>query len=237
VVDSIAKGCRQSVTEITYHLADLIERVARATEDFGRSPNSVTIVAVSKQHPASAIVAAHRSGLSHFGESYVQEALPKIAALAALPLTWHFVGKLQANKTRQVAEAFDWVHTVDRLKIAERLNEQRSAFAAPLNVLIQVNQAGEEQKAGVLPEQVAELARAIQKLPRLTLRGLMTLPPQSGSAAHWFTELAALRTRLERDGIALDSLSMGMSADFEEAIAAGATLVRIGTALFGSRGT
>jgi pyridoxal phosphate enzyme (YggS family) len=213
----------------------LIERVARAAQRSGRSPSSVAIVGVSKQHPATAIAAAHREGLSHFGESYVQEALPKIAALRDLPLTWHFVGKLQANKTRQVSETFDWVHTVDRLKIAERLNEQRNAFAAPLNVLIQVNQGGEDQKGGVPPEDVAALARAIEQLPRLKLRGLMTLPPQSGAPAHWFAKLAALRAQLERDGIVLDSLSMGMSADFEDAIAAGATLVRIGTAVFGSR--
>jgi len=223
------------VTEITYHLAHLIERVARAAEHSGRAASSVTIIAVSKQQPSAAIAAVHRGGLDHFGESYVQEALPKIAALSGAPIAWHFVGKLQANKSRQVAEAFDWVHTVDRLKIAERLNEQRNAFAAPLNVLIQVNQGGEEQKGGVQPELVAELARAIERLPRLKLRGLMTLPPQSGTPAHWFERLAELRARLERDGIALDSLSMGMSADFEQAIAAGATHVRIGTAIFGSR--
>jgi len=166
----------------------------------------------------------------------VQEALPKIAALTNLPVTWHFVGRLQANKTRQVAEAFDWVHTVDRLKIAERLSEQRSPFSAPLNVLIQVNQGDETQKAGALPKDVAELARGIAKLPRLKLRGLMTLPPQTDTPARWFAELAALRAELERGGIALDSLSMGMSGDFEDAIAAGATHVRIGTALFGARG-
>ena len=166
----------------------------------------------------------------------MQEALPKIATLTLLPINWHFVGKLQANKTRQVAEAFDWVHTVDRLKIAERLSEQRSPFAAPLNVLIQVNQGDEAQKAGARPEDVAGLARGIAALPRLKLRGLMTLPPQSGTPARWFSELAALRAALGSDGIALDSLSMGMSADFEEAIAAGATHVRIGTAIFGSRG-
>jgi pyridoxal phosphate enzyme (YggS family) len=223
------------VTEITDHLADLIERVALAAERSGRSPNSVTLVAVSKQQPPAAVVEAQRNGLSHFGESYVQEALPKIAALAGLPVTWHFVGKPQANKTRAVADAFDWVHTVDRLKIAERLSEQRNAFAPPLNVLIQVNQGGEEQKGGAQPESVAELARAIQQLPRLKLRGLMTLPPQSDRPARWFGELAALRATLVRDGIALDSLSMGMSADFEEAIAAGATHVRIGTAIFGGR--
>jgi PLP dependent protein len=224
------------VTDITDHLADLIERVARAAARAGRAPNSVTIIAVAKQQPSTAIVAAHRAGLRHFGESYVQEALPKVAALTDLPITWHFVGRLQANKTRQVAETFDWVHTVDRLKIAERLSEQRGPFSAPLNVLIQVNQGGEEQKAGVRPADVAELARAIVELPRLNLRGLMTLPPQGGTRSHWFEELAALRAALVRDGIALDTLSMGMSDDFEEAIAAGATHVRIGTAIFGARG-
>ena len=225
------------MTEITDHLAQIIERVARATERAGRSPKSVTIVAIGKQQPATSIATARRAGLENFGESYVQEALPKMAALADLALTWHFVGKLQANKTRQVAEAFDWVHTVDRLRVAERLSEHRSPFAKPLNVLIQVNQGGEPQKSGARPEDVAALADAIAALPHLKLRGLMTLPPQSGTPARWFSELAALRDTLEARGNVLDSLSMGMSADFEEAIAAGATLVRIGTAIFGSRGT
>jgi pyridoxal phosphate enzyme (YggS family) len=225
------------VTEITDHLAEIIERVARAAEHAGRSANTVTIVAVSKQQPASAIVIAHQSGVENFGESYVQEALPKMAELADLPLVWHFVGRLQANKTRQVAQHFDWVHTVDRLKIAERLSEQRSPFAAPLNVLIQVNLSGEPQKAGVQPDETADLARAITALPRLTLRGLMTLPPHGDAASRWFAQLAELRTRLVGAGISLDSLSMGMSDDFEEAVAAGATLVRIGTAIFGSRDT
>jgi pyridoxal phosphate enzyme (YggS family) len=217
-------------------LARIIERVARAAERAGRSPESVTIVAIGKQQPSSALVEAAHAGVRHFGESYAQEALPKIAALRDLEVSWHFVGKLQANKTRPIAEAFDWVHTVDRLKIAERLSEQRSPFATPLNVLIQVNQGGEPQKGGAPAAQVAELARAIAELPRLKLRGLMTLPPQSGTPARWFTELAALRAELESDGLALDSLSMGMSGDFEEAIGAGATLVRIGTAIFGARG-
>ena len=196
----------------------------------------MTIVAISKQQPSSAIVAAHRAGITHFGESYVQEALPKMDSLAELPITWHFVGKLQSNKTRQVAERFEWVHTVDRLRIAERLSEQRPASAEPLNVLLQVNQGDEAQKSGVAVTEVAALARAVSKLPRLKLRGLMTLPPQRGAPADWFAELAALRTRLARDGIALDTLSMGMSADFETAISAGATLIRIGTAIFGKRG-
>lgn len=197
----------------------------------------MNIVAISKQQPAAAIAAAYRAGLRHFGESYVQEALPKMAELAELDITWHFVGRLQANKTRAVAEHFAWVHTVDRLRIAERLNEQRPVFAAPLNVLIQINQGGEEQKAGASEADVTELARAILSLPRLRLRGLMTLPPQGGtSASAWFASLAALRTRLVANGVPLDTLSMGMSADFEEAIAAGADFVRIGTAIFGARG-
>jgi PLP dependent protein len=223
------------VTEITDHLAEIRECVARAAEHAGRSPASVTLVAISKQQPPTAIAAAHRAGVTHFGESYLQEALPKMTALAELNVVWHFVGKLQANKTRQIAERFAWVHTVDRLKIAERLSEQRPAHAPPLNVLIQVNQAGEAQKGGALPADVAELARAIGMLPRLHLRGLMTLPPQDDASPKWFAELAALRARLAVDGIALDTLSMGMSADYAEAIAAGATHLRIGTALFGRR--
>jgi pyridoxal phosphate enzyme (YggS family) len=225
------------VTEITAHLADIVERVARATQHARRAPDSVQIVAVSKQQPASAIAAAYAAGLRHFGESYVQEALPKMTELTGLDITWHFIGKLQANKTRAVAEHFDWVHTVDRLRIAERLNEQRPHFAAPLNVLIQINQGGEEQKAGAREQDAADLARAIQALPRLSLRGLMTLPPQSGEGAGaWFASLAALRARLAAEGIPLDTLSMGMSADFEAAIEAGANFVRIGTAIFGARG-
>jgi pyridoxal phosphate enzyme (YggS family) len=223
------------VTEITEHLADLLERVARSAKRANRSPSSVTLVAITKQQPVAAIAAAHSAGVRHFGESYVQEALPKMSELVSLPITWHFVGRVQTNKTRPIAEAFDWVHTVDRLKVAERLSEQRSPFAEPLNVLIQVNQAGEAQKSGAASAEVPALARAICALPRLKLRGLMAIPPQAGSPARWFAELAELKALLEREGLALDCLSMGMSADFEEAIAAGATHVRIGTALFGRR--
>lgn len=223
------------MTEITEHLREIVERVTRASTSSGRPVDSVTIVAVSKGQPASAVTAAHRAGLRHFGESYVQEALEKIDAHAGSDIAWHFVGKLQANKTRQVAERFDWVHTVDRIRIAERLSEQRPRHAAPLNVLIQVNQGGELQKGGAPEHEVAELARAVHSLPHLTLRGLMTIPPQAGAPGQWFMELAALRARLVTEGLPLDSLSMGMSADFEDAIAAGATLVRIGTALFGAR--
>jgi pyridoxal phosphate enzyme (YggS family) len=236
VVDSIAKACQQSVTEITEHLADIVERVARAELRAHRPPNSVTIIAVSKQQPAESIAAAYRAGVHDFGESYVQEAVLKMDSLAGLGITWHFVGRLQANKTRLVAERFDWVHTVDRLRIAERLNEQRPQFATPLNVLIQINQGGEAQKAGALEQEVGALARGILALPRLKLRGLMTLPPQGGGdTRQWFVALSGLRDRLIAEGIPLDTLSMGMSGDFEEAIAAGADFVRIGTALFGKR--
>lgn len=223
------------MTDITEHLAEIVERVARASRDARRSPGSVTIVAVSKQQSVEAIASAHAAGLRHFGESYVQEALPKMDALEGLPLVWHFVGRLQANKTRVVAERFDWVHTVDRLKLAERLAEQRPAFATPLNVLLQVNLGGEEQKAGAPPGEVAELASAVAELPHIRLRGLMTLPPRDASPQRWFGELAAVQRELVAGGLALDSLSMGMSADFEAAIAAGATLIRVGTALFGAR--
>ena len=226
------------MTEITDHFANIVERVARATVRARRPTESVTIVAVSKQQSVDAIAAAHRAGLRHFGESYVQEALPKMDALKDLAITWHFIGQLQTNKTRAIAERFDWVHTIDRSKIAERLNDQRPKVLAPLNVLIQVNQGGETQKGGVAEREVEPLARAIKALPHLRLRGLMTIPPQSGAkAAAFFAELATLRDRLTAAGLELDTLSMGMSADFEEAIAAGATVVRIGTAIFGARRT
>jgi pyridoxal phosphate enzyme (YggS family) len=222
------------VTQITDHLANIRERVEHATRSANRA-DSVTIVAVSKAQPPAAIEAAYRAGQRHFGESYVQEALPKIRALAELDIVWHFVGRLQTNKTRAVAESFAWVHTLDRDKLAQRLNDQRPHYAAPLNVLIQVKLGGEEQKAGVAESEVAALARAVTSMPRLRLRGLMTLPPQEGDAGRWFRQLAALRERLGGEGLALDTLSMGMSADFEAAIAAGASCVRIGTAIFGAR--
>lgn len=223
------------MTQITERLAEIVERVGRAATRVHRDAYDVTIVAVSKGQPAAAIAAAYSAGVRHFGESYVQEALPKMNLLAELPISWHFVGKLQANKTRLVAEHFAWVHTVDRARIAQRLNEQRPPHAAPLNVLLQVNQGTDVHKGGAAPEDVAALASAVIALPRLRLRGLMTLPPQHDAPARWFAELKSLQERLRADGIELDALSMGMSADFEAAIAAGATLIRIGTAIFGRR--
>ncbi|MGH8179437.1 MAG: YggS family pyridoxal phosphate-dependent enzyme, partial [Steroidobacteraceae bacterium] len=172
------------------------------------------------------------------GESYLAEALGKMEALGDLPLTWHFVGRLQANKTRQVAERFAWVHGVDRLKIAERLAAQRPYHAPPLNICIQVSLAQEASKGGAPAPEVAALAAAVAALPRLTLRGLMCIPPEESDPGHqreWFARLRALRDSLNRGGLALDTLSMGMSGDFEAAIQEGATLVRIGTALFGPR--
>jgi PLP dependent protein len=221
------------VTEITDHLANIVERVASAARR-ARDSADVTIVAVSKAQPASAISAVFHAGQTHFGESYVQEAAAKMDELAALRITWHFIGRIQTNKTRAIAERFAWVHTVDRDKTALRLSEQRPPSAPPLNVLIQVNQANEPQKGGVAPAEVSALARTIRSLPRLALRGLMTVPPQQG-AARWFAELAKLRSELGADGIELDTLSMGMSDDFEIAIAAGSNCVRIGTAIFGPR--
>jgi pyridoxal phosphate enzyme (YggS family) len=226
------------VTQITEHLADIRARVVHASRQSARSADSVVIVAVSKQQSADAVLTAVSAGQKDFGESYIQEAIPKMDSLANLNLTWHFIGKLQANKTRVIAERFQWVHTVDREKIAVRLNEQRPYFAPPLNVLIQVNQTAESQKGGVAESEVAGLAQAIRGLPRLALRGLMTIPPADGTASDTlalFTRLAQLRARLAVDGIAMDTLSMGMSADFESAIAAGSTCVRIGTAIFGPR--
>jgi pyridoxal phosphate enzyme (YggS family) len=222
------------VTEITEHLRDIVERVARAAR-LAQHEKSVTIVAVSKQKTSTEIAEAFRAGQRDFGESYAQEAAQKIAALRGLDITWHFIGALQTNKTRLVAENFQWVHTIDRAKIAARLNEQRPHFAPPLDVLIQVNQAREAQKRGANEDEVLPLAREIAALPRLRLRGLMTIPPASGDPEHWFRELAALSTRLRAAGLDLDTLSMGMSADFEQAIAAGSTCVRIGTAIFGAR--
>lgn len=213
-------------------------RMAAAARRAGRNVDSVTLVAVSKGHEAGAVQAAAALGLRHFGESYLQEALPKVAELAALELTWHFIGRLQANKTRAVAEHFAWVHGVERLRIAERLAEQRPFHAPPLNVCIQVNIAGDAAKAGIRPSDCASLAQALTALPRLKLRGLMCMLPEALSASQQRSAFGALHDLLldlNGSGAGLDTLSMGMSGDFEAAIEAGATLVRVGTALFGER--
>lgn len=203
-----------------------------------RNVDSITLLAVSKGHPADKVRAVAELGVSAFGESYVQEALEKIEALRDLDLAWHFIGRLQANKTRAVAAAFDWVHAVDRLKIAERLSEQRPFHAQPLNVCLQVNVAGETSKGGVTTAELPALASAVAALPRLNLRGLMCIPPDEQDPARqrgWFARLRGAFEALNAGGMALDTLSMGMSGDFESAILEGSTLVRIGTALFGAR--
>ena len=213
-------------------------RIAAAAAAGGRTEEQVTLVAVGKGHAAERLRAAARLGIEHFGENYLQEALPKLDALTGLELTWHFIGRLQTNKTRPVAERFQWVHGVDRVRIAERLAAQRPHYAPPLNVLLQVNVAGEAAKAGVAPAAVPELVAAIRALPRLALRGLMCMLPEGLEPAARRAAFATVRRLLEdcnARGAGLDALSMGMSGDFEEAVLEGATHVRIGTALFGPR--
>jgi len=205
---------------------------------YGREADSVRLIAVSKTQPAAAIRAVAALGQTDFAENYLQEALPKLAELADLPLTWHFIGQLQGNKTRAVAEHFHWVHTLDRERIAVRLNEQRSVHALPLNVCIQVSLEGEPGKGGISKTDLAALARRVTELPRLRLRGLMCIPPpREGFEAQrqLFAELADCARELREQGMPLDTLSMGMSGDLEAAVAAGATCVRIGTAIFGER--
>jgi len=219
-------------------LAAFRERIAAAARAAGRAPESVTLVGVGKTQPVDVIVAARAAGLTDLAENYVQEALAKIAAVPRAGTVWHFIGELQTNKSRAVAEHFDWIHTVDRLKLAERLSAQRPFHGPPLKVLLQVNIGGEASKGGVAPGELAPLAHAVAKLPRLELRGLMCVPPPSDDAAEqraFFAQLRQLRDDLNRDGLSLDALSMGMSNDFEAAILEGATHIRIGTALFGPR--
>ncbi|TGB30787.1 YggS family pyridoxal phosphate-dependent enzyme [Burkholderia thailandensis] len=226
--------------DLAARLASVQRRIDEAARAAGREPHAVTLLAVSKTFPADAVRAAYAAGQCAFGENYVQESIDKIDSLADLraELEWHFIGPLQSNKTRPVAERFDWVHTIDRLKIAQRLAEQRPAHLPPLNVCVQVNISGEASKSGVAPSDAAELARAIAALPALRLRGLMAIPepaadPEAKRAPH--RALHALFEQLRADGLALDTLSMGMSDDLEAAVAEGATIVRIGTAIFGAR--
>jgi len=212
-------------------------RIAAACVSAGRAPDAVCLLVVSKTFPAEAVREAFEAGARAFGENYVQEGLAKVEELADLrgQLEWHLIGPLQSNKTRPVAEQFDWVHSVDRLKIAERLAEQRPAELAPLNVCLQVNISGEASKSGLLPAEVAPLARQVAGLPRLKLRGLMAIPEPGPGALAQHQAMATLYASLLAEGLALDTLSLGMSADLEDAITAGSTLVRVGTAIFGAR--
>ena len=228
------------MSSIAANLQQVRRRITRTCDDVGRPAQSVTLLAVTKTFGATEIREAHAAGQCDFGENYVQEALPKMDALADLRagLCWHLIGPLQSNKTRVVAERFDWVHGVDRLKIAQRLAEQRPAGLAPLQLCLQVNISGEASKSGLAPAEVAAVAAAVARLPGLRLRGLMAIPeptadPAAQRAPH--RTLRALLARLHAEGLALDTLSMGMSADLEAAVAEGATMLRIGSAIFGER--
>jgi len=226
------------MTSISERLQAVKSRLWQAETEAGRAPESVALIAVSKTQPADAIRAAHAAGQRAFGENYLQESLEKMAVLADLPLEWHFIGPIQSNKTRPIAENFAWVHGVDRLKIAQRLSDARPASLPPLNICIEVNVSGEESKGGVEPNEVQTLAEAVAQLPGLKLRGLMAIPAPTNDIALQHQQFRMLRELLEslkQRGLALDTLSMGMSEDFPAAIVEGATIVRIGTAIFGPR--
>jgi PLP dependent protein len=228
------------MTTIAVNLQSVRERIARACAAAGRDVNEVTLLAVAKTFGADAVRAAHRAGANAFGENYIQEAVEKKALLADLPLQWHCIGPIQSNKTRLVATHFDWAHTVDRLKIAQRLSEQRPAQAPPLDVCIQVNIDGGPGKSGIAPQEALALAREVAALPRLKLRGLMTIPepaPDFDAQLAVHRQARRLFEELRAAGLPLDTLSMGMTADLEAAIHAGSTMVRVGTAIFGGRAT
>jgi len=226
-------------TPIAANLAAVRQRIELAALAAGRRPDSVLLLAVSKTKPAAAVDAAFESGCRDFGENYLQEGVDKAQILAALPIRWHFIGPIQANKTRPIAEHFDWVHSVDRLKVAQRLSAQRPLEKGSLNICLQLNVSGEASKSGVAIDQLDELAGAVVALPNLQLRGLMAIPAPSVDPVAQRAAFAAVRQALERlqqRWPQLDTLSMGMSADLEAAIAEGATIVRVGTDIFGTRG-
>ena len=230
------------MTNIVQNIKSINSRLQTATQNAGRDPKAVTLLAVSKKQPESAIRTAYACGLRRFGENYLQEALEKQSQLADLnDIEWHFIGPVQSNKTRNIAENFDWLHTIDRIKIAERLSKQRPATMKPLNVCLQVNIDNEPSKSGVLPNALTELASATAALPNLNLRGLMAIPRASNcpnEQRRAFRQLAELLTALQArlpQLTELNTLSMGMSGDLEAAIAEGATLIRIGTDIFGTR--
>jgi PLP dependent protein len=226
------------MTTIENNLQAVRQRIAAACEAAGRKPSEVRLLAVSKTFPSASVREVLAAGQQELGENYIQEAVAKIAELGDAGATWHCIGPIQGNKTRLVAEHFDWAQSVDRLKIAQRLNDQRPAHLAPLQVCIQVNTDGGPTKAGVAPEALPELAQQIAQLPRLRLRGLMTIPepaPDFAAACALHARARALFDRLNVQGLGLDTLSMGMSADLEAAIHAGSTMVRVGTAIFGGR--
>jgi PLP dependent protein len=229
---------RQIMSTIESNLQVVRARIAAAARSAGRDPDEIVLLAVSKTFAVGDVRAAHAAGQREFGENYVQEAIEKIAALPALSLIWHFIGPIQGNKTRSIAEHFDWVHSVAREKIALRLAQARPQGKGPLDICLQVNVSGEASKSGVAPEAVRPLAEAVRALPRLRLRGLMAVPEPSddiGLQRRRFSGLRILLQQLNASGFGLDTLSMGMSQDLEAAIMEGATIVRVGTAIFGER--
>jgi pyridoxal phosphate enzyme (YggS family) len=225
-------------SSVADNLIQVRKRIALACQAAGRPADAIQLLAVSKTMPAQAVRAAHAAGQLAFGENYIQEGVDKIASLADLPLEWHCIGPIQSNKTKLVAENFAWVHSIDRLKIAERLSAQRPHHLSPLQVCLQVNVDGGSNKSGVAPEELLALAQAVAKLPHLRLRGIMTIPEpaESEAAARAVHHQAkALFDKLNAAGLGLDTLSMGMTSDLEAAIAEGSTYVRVGTAIFGAR--
>ena len=225
-------------TELERNISEVDRRIRAAERAAGRAIGAVSLLAVSKTKPSELVRQAHGFGLSAFGENYAQEMVEKAAALADLPLYWHFIGPIQSNKTALIAEVSDWVHSIDRLKVARRLSEQRPDDKAPLNVLVQVNTSNEDSKSGVAPDAAPELLAAINELPGLTLRGLMTIPAATTNQAEQrepFRQLSELMAQLSDSLPQLDTLSMGMSGDLEAAVSEGANIVRVGTDIFGAR--
>ena len=226
------------MNDIAHNLAHVRDKISAAATRCGRSSEEVTLLAVSKTKPASAIEEAVAAGQTAFGENYVQEGLEKATQLSANNLEWHFIGALQSNKAGRIAEVFSWVHSIDRLKIAEKLNVCRPHQLPPLNVCLQVNVSGEASKSGMSFDEVARVAEQVKRLPNLKLRGLMCIPAPTDDVSeqrHAFSKLRHLYEDLNRQGFSLDTLSMGMSHDLEAAVAEGATIVRVGTAIFGER--
>jgi len=226
------------MTTISANLQAVLARIDAAAKKYGRNPDDISLLAVIKTWPAANVRVAVDAGQRAFGENYVVEGVDKATELAGLGLSWHFIGPLQNNKTRRVAETFDWVHSVDRLKIAERLSEQRPEGLPPLQICLQVNVSGEETKSGTALSELPQLARQVSRLPRLVLRGVMAIPAPLEDFTAQRQSFCLVREAYERlrgEGLALDTLSMGMSHDLEAAIAEGATLVRVGTAIFGER--
>ena len=223
------------MSTIAENIAKVGERIRAAAQASGRDLDHIGLLAVSKTKPAAAVREAYAAGIRDFGENYLQEALEKQAELSELPLIWHFIGPIQSNKTKPIAEHFAWVHSVDRLKIAQRLSEQRPTDLPPLNICLQVNVSAEDSKSGCAPAELAALAQAVSQLPNLRLRGLMAIPEPTDDVTAQRAAFARLRELRDGLPLTLDTLSMGMSHDLDAAIAEGATWVRIGTALFGAR--